>query len=66
MKNEKSALAGSIDPNTPDTLTDEQATQVGGGLPLAGLGGVDPYMCCLTCASYGRQLFTAIAKTIVN
>jgi hypothetical protein len=66
MKNEKPALAVTVDPNTPATLTDAQMTQVAGGLPLAGLGGVDPYMCCLTCASYGRQLFTAIAKTIVN
>jgi len=66
MENKKLAQAGSIDPNVPATLTDEQAAKVAGGLPLVGLGGVDTHMCCLTCASFGRPLFSAVAKAMAT
>ena len=67
MENEKLAQAANADPNAPATLTDEQAAQVAGGrlvVSVGVLGGGRGGMCCLTCASVGRPLFSTVASSM--
>lgn len=65
MEIEKTVPPMSVDPNMPATLTDDQAAQVAGGLSINGFIGA-PHICCLTCASYGRPLFSAVAAAMAT
>ncbi len=61
MQNEQTAQAAAADLDAPALLTPDQAALVAGGLMVIGSTGVKTGICCLTCASYGRPLFSAVA-----
>jgi hypothetical protein len=62
MQNENLSEGLAADRDAPATLTSEQAAQVTGGVVLStgGLSGRSG-LCCLTCGSYGRPVFAAVA-----